>query len=142
MRSGELIATNDVYIEELIKNPDYDIRENGEIWTLITETGKRSASGVWRQTGLNRRSRYEGYLSLKYKRKTIQVHRVIYRKFKGPLEPDLVINHIDGNPSNNHPSNLEMVTQSWNMVHVFRDMREEEYPGQDLNLQALASTGT
>lgn len=41
------------------------------------------------------------------------VHRVVYFIFNG-VWPSGVVDHIDGNPSNNHPNNLRDVTQSLN----------------------------
>lgn len=37
-------------------------------------------------------------------------HRKIYESFHGPIEPGMVIHHIDNDPSNNHISNLTKVT--------------------------------
>lgn len=41
----------------------------------------------------------------------IAVHRIIWRLFNGEIPDDLVIDHIDRNPSNNKISNLRLVTE-------------------------------
>lgn len=114
-RSGKLNCSNDIYISELLVDPNFEIRHDGTIWTRITKTGKVSVANVWRQAGHGRK----GYYTLHYKGRKIQIHRIIYAKFKGNLEPDLVVNHIDANGYNNDPANLELVTQSTNNYHRF-----------------------
>jgi hypothetical protein len=47
------------------------------------------------------------------------VHRIIAECFLEDFNPDLTINHIDGNKSNNHIANLECVTQRENNLHAF-----------------------
>jgi hypothetical protein len=43
------------------------------------------------------------------------LQRLVYQTFVGPIEGKMQIDHIDGDKSNNHISNLEMVTQSENI---------------------------
>jgi hypothetical protein len=124
MRSGKLIATNDVLVLEFIQDPDYDISPNGQILTRISKTGKRFLDHSRFRIAGNVNSK--GYKDVRYKGKRLNIHRIIYAKFLAgmginpPLESDLVINHKDGNPENNSVSNLELVTQSENNKHQFR----------------------
>lgn len=115
-RSGQLICTNDSLIYELLQNDNYEVRTDGTVWTKITRTGKVSVTDTWRRAG----SVKNGYWIMKFKRSSLQIHRIVYAKYCGPLEQDLVVNHKDGNPSNNSPDNLELVTQSENNFHRFR----------------------
>jgi len=53
------------------------------------------------------------------KSKNFYIHRLVAKHFiENPSELDEV-NHIDGNKSNNHFSNLEWVTHSENMYHAY-----------------------
>ena len=50
--------------------------------------------------------------------KNFYVHRLVAFAFHGPpSSSDLVVNHIDGNRTNNRADNLEYVTQSENIQH-------------------------
>lgn len=49
-----------------------------------------------------------------YNGSKLQVHRVIWKMVKGN-DPVNVIDHIDGNPLNNDPKNLQDITQSQNL---------------------------
>ena len=51
--------------------------------------------------------------------KNASVHSLIMAAFIGDRPDGYVINHIDGNPSNNHLSNLEYCTQSHNRKQDF-----------------------
>lgn len=67
----------------------------------------------------------EGYLriELKYeagKAKKFLVHRLVYQAFVGELKEGLVIDHIDGNRSNNHHTNLRLCTQKENIQNALR----------------------
>ncbi len=52
------------------------------------------------------------------KEKKYLVHRLVYKLFIGELNDNLVIDHIDGNPSNNHYKNLRQVTQKENIKNA------------------------
>ena len=64
-----------------------------------------------------------GYLNVqlckeaKYTHKLI--HRLVWEAFNGPIPGRLEINHRDLDKTNNHLSNLELVTHQQNLVHVF-----------------------
>ncbi len=113
MRSGGLIAKNDYLIEEIISSPLFRIFENGVIERNMTP----KSTNVWKVVGKPDR---ENYKRIWWKDKRIFVHRIIYRKFKGHLEADLVIEHIDGDTSNNAISNLLLVTQKLNNEYKTR----------------------
>ena len=117
-RSGNLLITNDKYITELLEHPQYKITPNGIVLTIITKTGKISRNGVWRVAGHLK----NGYWEVKFKDKALRRSRIIYAKFNGKLENDLVINHIDGNKRNDNPKNLELITVSENNFHRFRTL--------------------
>lgn len=112
------IAINDSYIENLVIDDRYDVRANGTVWTTVCRTGKVSLTGQWRP--LSFLVSESGHLSIKYQRKHLAVHRIIYRKFHGLLRADYAVNHIDGNKRNNTPPNLELITHSENMLHCWR----------------------
>lgn len=64
---------------------------------------------------------YQGYyriaLRIDYKEKRMLVHRLVWEAFNGKIPKGMVINHLDGNKSNNQLSNLEMCTYSENTKH-------------------------
>ncbi len=52
------------------------------------------------------------------------VHRLVAEHFIGPCPEDgMVVNHKDGDPFNNHVSNLEWATVSENSEHYHRELR-------------------
>lgn len=52
-------------------------------------------------------------------RKYIRIHRLVSEAFIPNPDRLPVVNHIDGNPRNNHYSNLEWCTQSHNVRHSY-----------------------
>ena len=120
-RSGKLQALNDLAIMALLDDPLYDVREDGTIWTLRTPTGKVGLAGLWRRplSTLRAANPSDPYIRLRWLGRRLAVHRIVYAKLNGPLEADLVINHIDGDPTNNIPSNLELVSHQENIDAKF-----------------------
>lgn len=54
-------------------------------------------------------------------KKSHLVHRLVAQTFIPNLENKPCINHIDGNPRNNHVSNLEWATYKENQNHAFEN---------------------
>ena len=52
------------------------------------------------------------------------IHRLVAEQFIGPCpEPGMFVNHIDGDPFNNHVDNLEWVTPKENQEHYHRELK-------------------
>lgn len=122
---SKVLATNDPLIEEVVKSENYICRENGDVYTCITRSGKKSVKGFWRRAGFSDK---QGYRHFNYKNKKIPIHRLIYRKFIGPLDQTLTINHKDGDPANNKVENLELITQGENNRHSYRVIGRRKKP--------------
>lgn len=107
---------NDDLIMELVKDPNYQINEDGTVFTLVQLNGK--VGTTWRKAG--NEDTPDGYVRMRYKGVNLRLHRIIWAKFNGYLRIDLVVNHIDGDKRNNHINNLELVTESTNHKHAYR----------------------
>lgn len=59
--------------------------------------------------------------------KTLQVALMVARAFLPNTEEKPQVNHIDGNPANNHVSNLEWATRSENMKHAWETGLKKHY---------------
>lgn len=66
-------------------------------------------------------------LSKEDKQKRLQVHRIVAKHFIDKVKGKNIINHIDGNPENNHFSNLEWCTYSENEYHSFNTLGKEQW---------------
>jgi hypothetical protein len=88
----------------------------------------------WREAGTVKRSNKRSkthYRCISYFKKKLLAHRIVYRALIGPLDPNKVLNHLDGNGLNNHPSNLEQISQSDNCLHSYRTLnRSVVRPGK------------
>lgn len=108
-------ARHDSLIEQFLSDDNYKVTPEGKVLSRFNKQGH--PTGVWRQL-LDRPSK--DYSRINYKGKCLAAHRIVYAALIGPLNPALVINHINGIKSDNRPENLEQVTQSENNHHRFK----------------------
>lgn len=91
-------------------NTPYKISNKGRIWNTKTNRilkGKITANGY-----------IEWCLSVNGVKKSFLAHRLIYKVFyEKEIPQNMVINHIDGNKTNNNLKNLECITSSENEFH-------------------------
>lgn len=69
--------------------------------------------------------RGDGYVRITIDGATDYAHRLAWQMERGPVPPDMEIDHIDHNPSNNKIGNLRMVTRSGNRKNRARDSRNK-----------------
>jgi len=84
----------------------------------VLDNYEASRDGIVRNRRLKKPVGYinnQGYLCFGAGEKKYLCHRKIYEAFNGPIEDDLVIDHIDANTLNNRLSNLRAITQSENL---------------------------
>ena len=80
---------------------------DGELWRC------NKASRNWKKVDL--RPNNKGYSLVYWNGKLYFAHRLIYILFNDcEIPEDLQIDHIDGNPSNNEPNNLRLVSNREN----------------------------
>lgn len=80
-----------------------------------------------------------GYKHFEMSGKSTSAHRFIYQYFKGPIKEGLVIDHVNGDRSDNRISNLEAVTQK---VNVERGKNQKLTQEQVLEIRDMLGTKT
>lgn len=92
--------------------PDYEVSNEGRVRNAKT---KRILKTNHNQKG------YEQICLRKNKEPvTRSVHRVVADSFFAGDHDGYDVNHIDGNKTNNHISNLEFCTRKENVIHAFK----------------------
>lgn len=76
----------------------------------------------------------DGYLCFKLANGRFPVHKLVGSYFLEPVEGKEIINHIDGDKTNNYASNLEYCTHSENTQHYF-DNKTDGIHGKKTVLQ-------
>jgi hypothetical protein len=98
------------------------IHIEGEVWKVFIEGYSISSYGrVKNGKGflLKLITDKRGYVSLYLKGKMYSIHRLVADKYIGFENGKQVVNHKDGNKSNNFVTNLEVVSQSVNIKHAY-----------------------
>lgn len=96
--------------------PEYQIYDNGQIYSLITNKFLKPGLNGAGYLFVNLRVCTKPYPKYKMER----VHRLIAKAFIPNPNNYPCINHIDGNKLNNNVSNLEWCTYSYNNIHALK----------------------
>lgn len=119
-------------MEEIWKDVvDYkNIYEVSNFGNIRSKEGKVTYSDlhgkrVWKQRILKQKTDKDGYKRVELwknkKQKTWLVHRLVANAFLQKEDGKDIINHIDGQPSNNNVSNLEWCNYQENLIHAFKN---------------------
>jgi len=76
-------------------------------------TGKRGGKG---------HSNGKGRIKIKLKKGIFYAHRIIWEMHFGKIPNGLIIDHMNGNPSDNRIENLRLVTHEGNMQNIRKPM--------------------
>lgn len=106
---------------------DYEVSNYGKIKSLKRTMIKKNYNGTLIPIELKERiivgnNKYmHKAICLKSKLNTLKtsIHREVYKSFIGEIPYKYVINHKDGDKSNNNLYNLECITQSENIKHAY-----------------------
>ena len=103
----------------------YAIMEDGRVWSYPKDNGQkfgnnRNKNGMWMNP-----YNFNGYKMVGLHKdkmlKNVFVHRLVAIAYIPNPDNKSQINHKDGNPINNHVSNLEWVTNKENSDHAFKN---------------------
>lgn len=101
--------------------PRYAINEHGTVLSVCNVTGRggRGKDRPWKDSNRVKPTTDKGgyhrvNLSHDGHRRSVPVHKLVLTTFVGTCPPGMECRHIDGNPSNNHISNLAWGTRSEN----------------------------
>ncbi len=108
----------------------YEISNTGKIRsvertiTAINGRSNKPFNRIYPSKIRVQRMQKDGYmevnLSVNQKSKLIRIHRLVAEAFIANPKDKPQVNHIDGNKTNNHVSNLEWNTQSENQIHAYK----------------------
>ena len=106
----------------------YEVSDYGDVRSLDREViqgarGGSSSTHIYKGQMLKPRKQYNGYMTVNLAKngtfQRVSIHRLVgYHYLEKPSGKDC-INHLDGNPENNHVSNLEWCTQSENIQYAY-----------------------
>ncbi|WP_083826968.1 HNH endonuclease [Paenibacillus sp. HGF7] len=92
--------------------------------------------GGWLRTASTNNS---GYLFVNYNNKNHYLHRLVAHYFINPIPKGMVVNHKDGNKTNNHVNNLEIITYKENTRHAYDNGLMTPLHGQENSMSKLTN---
>lgn len=99
----------------------YAVTEDGRVWSYPKwwggKLGNQNHNGKWIIQETLRRNYKRVTLRKNGKVKRITVHRLVAFAYLPIVAGKNVVNHLDGDPSNNHVNNLEWCTTQENGMH-------------------------
>ena len=128
------MAINEIWRDVVGYEGLYQVSNLGRVKSLPRATTK----GKTLRIHINNRNKY-CYVCLCDNNKKAQkrVHVLVANAFLGDNPNKLQVNHIDGNKTNNHITNLEYCTQSENMQHAYLMGLEKPKGLQVIDLDTL-----
>ncbi len=100
----------------------YKVSNRGNVMTVARESIRSNGRSYAVKERLLLQGNLRGYrivdLKVAGSRETVRVHRLVMESFVGKPYKEMV-NHIDGNKSNNNVENLEWATRSENELHAY-----------------------
>lgn len=103
-------------------------------WTKYKSSENGSVYGV-RGSELSPILHHTGYLVITVRQynvqKQVRVHRFVWECHRGEIPDGLVINHKDGDKTNNSIDNLEVVTHRVNIIHAWEQLGRVSVKGED-----------
>lgn len=116
---------------------------NNTIRTLSFEELKNCNESEFYFDGLYFKKDYRGYFRCWTKHKGLRLHRYVWEKENGQIPEGYEIHHRDGNKSNNHISNLELLTakeHSQKHVDEFNRNKKKNMPSLEWRKQNYNNT--
>ena len=83
---------------------------------------------IWQPIPNTNSMYYISSLGRVYSKHTKKIHRLVAELFITRHSENLIVNHIDGNKTNNHVSNLEWVTYKENTQHMLNNNLKKSFP--------------
>lgn len=107
----------DVVIEKNIPNFEgYTVTNEGKVYSIKRENRKKELKLERTRNGYNRVTFCKDGKTTRF-----LVHRLVATVFLGERDRPMMVNHKDGNKTNNNIENLEWVTCRENTFHAFRN---------------------
>ena len=117
--------TDDTAVQYREIRPGYRVGSDGSVWSCVNVSprkGDAKFGTVWRNLKPHIMPTGHHYIRLGKGRKRVHwfIHRLVLEVFVGPCPPGMVCRHLDGNPTNNHISNLVWGTPQANGQDMIR----------------------